>query len=191
MGELRLFVALDVPEQIKNTVSEGLKAAKERMEGIRWVKPENIHLTLKFIGGYEEEKLDKLVGEIHKIAQGTPGFRARLGGCGAFPSPARARVIWVDMREGGEEAAVIARSINSRLGKLGVGKEKRPFRGHLTLGRLKRPKDCSGILEIMEEELEGLADMPFDVREVVLYRSVLSPQGPTYIPLRSIELGGE
>jgi 2'-5' RNA ligase len=191
VDKMRLFVAMDVPDEIKGVISTALAGLKSRVEGVRWVKTENIHLTVKFIGDYEERKLDRLVDEVRKAALRSPRFTALLGGCGAFPSPKKARVIWVDMHKGGEEAAVVARKVDSRLGKIGVKRENRPFRSHLTLGRLKRPKDCSDMLDDMEEDLEELAKMPFDVHEIVLYRSILSSKGPTYVPLQHIELGGD
>jgi len=191
MDKMRLFVAMDVPDEIKGVISTALEGLKSGVEGVRWVKPENIHLTLKFIGDYEERKLDRLVDEVRKAALRSPRFTALLGGCGAFSSPSKARVIWVDMREGGEGAAVVARKVDSRLGKIGVKRESRPFRAHLTLGRLKRPKDCSDMLDRLDDDLEELAEMPFDVHEIVLYRSLLSSEGPTYVSLQHIELGGD
>jgi 2'-5' RNA ligase len=187
---MRLFVAMDVPEEIKGVISETLGDLRKNMEGVRWVKPENIHITVKFIGDYEEDKLDRLEVEIKKAAVRSPRFTALLAGCGAFPSPGKARVIWVGMREGEEEAAIVARKVDSRLGKIGIKREKRPFRGHLTLGRLKRPRDCSDVIGSMEKGLAKLANMPFDVQEIVLYRSILDSQGPTYIPLCNIGLEG-
>jgi 2'-5' RNA ligase len=191
VDKMRLFVAMDIPEGIKEVISSALGGCRDRMEGVRWVKPENIHLTVKFIGDYPEEKLGRLVEEIRKAALRSPKVSALLGGCGAFPSQSKARVIWVDMRKGGEEAAIVARKVDSRLGKIGVKREKRPFRGHLTLGRLKRPKDCSDLLGRIEENLQELAEMPFAIEEVVLFRSILSSKGPTYVPLQRIELGGD
>lgn len=191
MDKMRLFVAVDVPDEIKEVISNALEGLRSGVEGVRWVKPENIHLTVKFIGDYEERKLDRLVDEVRKAALRSPRFTALLGGCGAFSSPRKARVIWVDMREGGEGAAVVARKVDSRLGKIGVKRENRPFRAHLTLGRLKRPKDCSDMLDRLDDDLEELSEMPFDVQEIVLYRSILSSEGSTYVSLQHIELGGD
>jgi len=191
VDKMRIFVAVDVPDEIKGVISTAFEGLKSGVEGVRWVKPENIHLTVKFIGDYEERKLDRLVDEVRKAALRSPRFTALLGGCGAFSSPRKARVIWVDMREGGEGAAVVARKVDSRLGKIGVKRENRPFRAHLTLGRLKRPKDCSDMLDRLDDDLEELSEMPFDVHEIVLYRSILSSEGSTYVSLQHIELGGD
>ncbi|MBN2027831.1 MAG: RNA 2',3'-cyclic phosphodiesterase [Actinobacteria bacterium] len=190
-NRLRLFVAADITRDIR----ELLASTMERMRGegidARWVKPENLHLTLKFIGEYGEEGLDTLLREIHKAAGKSKPFDAVLGGCGAFPSRSKARVIWVGMSNGVDEAAAIARKLDARLEKVGIKRERRQFRGHLTLARLRRPQDCTEFLEDMSGMLKGLQDLPFHVEEIMLFRSILKPQGPTYVELETVALGGE
>jgi len=189
-NKIRLFVAVDIPGEVRELLSRVLQELRGEMEGARWVKPENLHLTLKFIGDYEEEGLEKLTGEVRAAAERIPAFIAALDGCGAFPSGKRARVIWVGMAEGSEKAGRMARKLDARLERAGVKREDRPFKSHLTLARLKQPGDCSGYLKILNHKLEGLPGLPFEVGEVVLYRSILSPHGPTYVPLERISLGG-
>jgi 2'-5' RNA ligase len=187
---LRLFVAMDISGDARELLSETIESFRHRIEGARWVKAQNLHMTLKFIGDYGEEGMERLSNEIRATAERCRAFRAALGGCGAFPSPGKARVLWVGMHEGGEEAGAVARKLDSRLEKVGIKRENRPFRGHLTLARMKRPGDCAAYLEDMGDRLEGLRDMVFDVGEIVLYRSVLSPQGPTYTALERAGLKG-
>lgn len=186
---MRLFIALDIPEEARSLLAAIVEEHRGDLPEARWVKAENLHITLKFIGDYEEEKLDRLSNEIRKTAALGSSFRAALGGCGGFPSSRKARVLWVGMRDGQEEAAVMAGKLDSRLEKAGVERESRPFRGHLTLARLRRPLDCSSLLERMEEESKPLTDMFFEVREMTLYRSILGPGGPTYVSLEKIALG--
>lgn len=190
-GSLRLFVALDLPEGVRERIAAAVKKKAGLLPQARWVKEENLHLTLKFIGEYPEEKVERLEGILEKKALEHRPFTASLRGCGGFPSPGRARVIWVGMGKGEEEAASLASGLDSGLTRVGVKREARPFRGHLTLARLKNPMDCCSWLASLEEELSGLEEMDFQVREITLYRSVLSPQGPTYFPVRRFELGGE
>ncbi len=186
---LRLFLAVDIPEETRRLLAAALERYGGEIPEARWVKAENLHITLKFIGGYEEEKLERLSNEIRKTAALSAPFRAALGGCGGFPSPRKARVLWVGMRGGQEEAAGLAGKLDARLEKVGVKREDRPFKGHLTVARLRRPADCSSLLGMMEGELEPLAEMPFEVREITFYRSILGPGGPTYVPLEKIALG--
>lgn len=188
---LRLFLAVEIPDDARELLSVTIDGLREAMPGTRWVKAKNLHLTLKFIGDYGEEGLKRLSNEIRATAERCQGFRAVLGGCGAFPSQRKARVVWVGMSEGADEAGKIARKLDARLEKAGVKREGRPFSGHLTMARLKQPKDFSPQLEEMSGRLEGLRSMPFEVGEIVLYRSILSPQGPTYVALERAGLGGE
>lgn len=190
MSKMRLFVAADIPAEVRRLLSDMVEEVRYEIEGARWVKAGNLHLTLKFIGEREDDSLERLKNEIRVAAERGNPFSATLGGCGAFPSPGKARVIWVGMEEGVEEAAKVAGKLDSRLAKAGVERDKRRFRGHLTLARLRKPRNCAALLNDMEAKLKGLSGMPFPVAEVVLYRSVLGPQGPTYTALESFKLGG-
>ncbi len=187
---MRLFVAVDVPGEIKEKVAAAVGEIGPDAAGVRWVKPENLHITLKFIGDYGEERLGDLIEEVRATARLCDGFTVSLAGCGAFPSRGRARVLWLGMARGGEEAAAAARKLDSRLERVGVKREERGFRSHLTLARLRNPADCSACLLRLEEKLKGLEEKSFEVEEMVLYRSILGPHGPTYIPLEGARLGG-
>jgi RNA 2',3'-cyclic 3'-phosphodiesterase len=189
--KVRLFVAIDIPNDIRDLISKATAELEATIIGARWVKPENLHLTLKFIGYYDPEKMERLTGEVHQAAERGPGFRVRFGEPGAFPSNKRARVIWIAMAEGSREAGNVASKLDARLEKVGVKREGRPFAGHLTLARLKQPFDSIDYLENLGNRLDGLQDMAFDVSEIILYESILSPKGPTYKPLERMRLGGK
>lgn len=190
-GRLRLFVALDLPDEVKERIGAAVERQRSRHPEARWVKPDNLHLTLKFIGEYPEEGLERLEKALREAAEKYSPFTMALKGCGGFPSSGKSRVIWVGMDRGEREAAGLAAVIESRLEKVGVKREKRSFRGHLTVARLKDPRNCSSWLASLEGDLGDLEEMPFQVREITLYRSILSPGGPTYIPLERIPLGRE
>lgn len=189
--KLRLFVAADIPPLVREAVSGALEPLKEKVPGGRWVRPENLHITLKFIGDYGEERLERLSNEITAAAARCAPFTVRLGKCGAFPSRSRARVLWVGMTEGGEEAAAAAGKLEARLEKAGVKREGRDYRGHLTVARLREPFDCSGFLVELAANMERVESIAFEVGELTLYRSILSPSGPTYVALRVFSLGGD
>ena len=189
--KLRLFVAADIPREIRGLLASTMERMRGKGVEARWVKPENLHLTLKFIGDYSEDGLDRLSLEMRKAADRSVPFEVVMGGCGAFPSQRKARVIWVGMAHGVDGAASIARKLDARLEKAGVKRDQRQFRGHLTLARLRRPQDCTHVLEDMAGMLGGLQDLPFQVEEIKLFRSILRPQGPTYVELASVVLGGD
>jgi len=187
----RLFVALDIPEQVRDFIRDATSELRGEIAGARWVSPRNLHLTLKFIGEFEVSGMERLEREVLAAARGSAPFTAALGGCGAFPGAGRARVIWVGMRQGEKEASTLARRLESRLEKAGVKREERPFRGHLTLARMRHPVDCAALLDALGDRLAGLEEMSFPVDEATLYRSILGPQGPDYRPLLRAALGGK
>lgn len=188
---LRLFVAADIPREHRDSIACALEPLKEKVPGARWVKPDNLHLTVKFIGEYGEDGLERLSNEIEAAAGRCAPFVACLGRCGAFPSPGKARVLWVGMERGEEEAAVVARRLDARLERAGVRREGRGYRGHLTVARLKTPADCGAFLEELAARMEEAGGLAFEVEKLTLYRSILSPSGPTYVALRRFALGGE
>ncbi len=185
---MRLFVALDIPEEVRERIAVAVERVRGRCPEARWVKPQNLHLTLKFIGSFAVAEMDKLEGELSRIAERSRPFTAALAGCGGFPASGKARVVWVGMSRGEEEASLIAKRLDDDLKKLDVKAEERPFRGHLTIARLRIPRDCRAVISSLEEELQGLEKMPFEVREMTLYRSILSPSGPVYHPLQRLSL---
>ena len=188
---LRLFVAADVPDEIREIIQRAVEPLKARVPGGRWVRPENLHLTLKFIGEYGEEGLERLSDAIEAAASRSAPFKVCLGSCGAFPAPGKARVLWVGMTRGGEEAARLAGKLDARLERVGVKREGRGFRGHLTVARLKSPHDCMVFLEDLAANMEGASRFPFEIDRLTLYRSILGPSGPAYTALREFALGGE
>lgn len=187
---MRLFVAVDIPDEVRERIAAAVERSRGACPEARWVKAENLHLTLKFIGSFDVDDIDRLHDELRRVAESTQPFAVALGGCGGFPTSGKARVIWVGMTKGEEEASVIAGRLDSVLEKLGVKTEERPFRGHLALARLRTPRDCRALISYLEEELRGLEGMSFRVGEMILYRSVLSPSGPVYHPLQRLSLEG-
>jgi 2'-5' RNA ligase len=188
--KVRLFTAVDIPHEMKEVVSDAVNNIRPVLEGARWVKPQNLHLTIKFIGNFDVDSLEKLKGEISAVTDRCPKFMASLRGCGAFPSRKKARVLWIGMSDGRDEMDIIARKIDKRLERLGIDREERPFRGHLTIARLKKPMDCSNELDRLMDMLSSHSELAFPVEEIVLFQSKLSRHGPDYTPLHCFCLGG-
>jgi 2'-5' RNA ligase len=190
LARLRLFVALDLPEGLKQAIGEEMARA-DASRGIRWASPQQVHLTLKFLGHIEEDKLQKVVDLLAKAARSHPPMRLRLQGSGAFPSPAKARVLWLGISGDLHELADLAKDIDAKMAKVGVDREKRRFKPHLTLARSKNPFDAESMVESWQEWMDEREDLDFKVGEVRLYRSFLKPSGPEYVGLAGFNLGGE
>jgi 2'-5' RNA ligase len=134
---IRTFIAVKLPE----TVLAAIGGVQERMAAcglnVRWVTTGNIHLTLKFLGEVDEDEVDGIAAVLTEAVHGFAPLRLAAAGAGVFPSVKRARVIWVGLAGQLPELAALQRSIEDRLATIGYPREKRPFSGHLTLGRVK------------------------------------------------------
>ncbi len=183
---LRLFVAMDVPQELKDTLGAAIPAA-ESVPGMKWVRPENVHFTLKFLGNVEEEKLDRLTKAVRDVADAHAAMEISTGGYGAFPRPERARVFWLGLEKGKQELTSLAKDLDRRLRKLGFEAEKRPFASHVTLARLRQPRDIIGLIQDWELRA-GTNEVSWQGRELVLYQSVLDRTGPTYTALERFAL---
>lgn len=183
-GRRRAFVAVRPPDDVLTAVERAVAPARHAIVGPRWTDRRQWHLTLQFLGW---------CGDVEAVAAALDGleerdaFAVRLGGGGAFPSERRARVIWLGVHRGAEALGRLAGGVAACLAPLGFEPEARAFHPHLTLARLRVPGD-------VREAVAALGDAPvgqaFTVREVVLYESVLRPDGARYEPLARVAFRG-
>jgi len=184
---VRSFIAVPVPAE----TASRLAAAQERLrasgDDIKWVRPESIHLTLKFLGAVEPERLRALWQSLREALAGQRSFMARLRGLGAFPGPARARVVWAGLAEGAEELGALAARVEEVCAQHGFPPEERPFRAHLTLGRVRRPAPNPGLEAAIAAGADAeLGEVP--VERVLLMKSELRRDGARYHVLDEIAL---
>jgi len=164
---------------------EGLRPATR---GIAWVAIENLHLTLKFLGGVEAARLGDVLAALRQAAAGAVPFELAIRGLGAFPSVTRPRVIWAGVVEGAGAMGELAARVDLALAALGFPREARPFTAHVTLGRVRVPRREPALAGA----LQAAAGRDFGrvrVARVSLMRSELSPQGARYTELGSAALG--
>ena len=149
---------------------------------MRWVPVGNIHLTLKFFGNVPED-------EIEALAEAAP-LQLQVTCAGAFPSPQAPRVVWLGL--GGDVLPLtqLFYRLEKAFAALGYPPEGRAFNPHLTLGRVKSPANRDKLARMLEK-MPPVDWPPFEVKELILFQSVLSPQGSKYTPLRVIKLGGK
>lgn len=180
---MRVFVAVFPPPEIRE---EALAAARRLPLGdrMRWVKPENIHLTLKFPGDLPEETLAGIRAALGKVCADHAPFDVCLEGLGAFPSARRARILWIGVSEGSGQLRSLATGLTAALASLGFEHERRPYTPHLTLGRvLDRPANL--------DLPPGVGGLGFRAGSVELVESVLAPGGAVYKTLDTFVLGEE
>jgi 2'-5' RNA ligase len=186
---LRSFLAVELPNSIQKKIEEVQRDLKTSHADVKWVYPENIHLTLKFFGNIEESRVDPILQSIGGLIQRTSSFSMKVQGIGAFPHSKNPRVIWMGLMGGKEVLATFQKELEGTLEKIGFEPEGRPFQPHLTLGRVRTSRgkdDLIGKMEKHREEEFGSVE----VEEVVFFKSELKPTGPIYTPLKKLRLGG-
>ena len=181
---LRLFVAVKLPVDVREKL-HSLKMYFEDLEKAKWVNKENMHLTLKFIGNTEEDRVAVIKETLLKAANKNKSFKIKIGGLGAFPSITRTRVIWAGLSNGENETIKLAEDIDTELSKIGFQKESRKFKAHIALARLKYIINLENRYEEIDEEL-GITDI--SVKNINLIKSTLTPKGPIYKDIGEIPL---
>lgn len=185
---VRAFVAVNLDAGLKDAFVHVQDRLKTTRADVGWVRWENLHLTLTFLGGVEETRLGPVADTIAMVARECGSFRLAFGGLGAFPQPRAARVVWVGVSEGAKAMAALQSKLEAALEPLGFPPEERPFTAHLTLGRVRGPgrrEQLAAALSSMAKEPQG----EMVVRQIDLMRSDLSPGGARYSVLRSFPLG--
>ncbi len=179
---MRCFVAVDISDRVRDQIGEYQKRLGPMVAGIRWVRPDRMHLTLAFLGEVSDEFITSAKEKLAEAVKGLKPFMARFEGIGAFSSPRRARVIWAGMSDGRDELCALQNKVVSGLQKVGFEPERRRFSPHLTLGRLRIPADVARVCEQQFQSDE------FEIDRVILYQSVLKPEGPEYTRLAEFPL---
>jgi 2'-5' RNA ligase len=184
---MRAFVALCLPADIIDHVSGLQKALKARGLRLRWVKPRNLHLTLKFLGETPVAAVADIGRALRRASRETASLSLTVQGMGVFPGIRRARVLWVGLGGQVEALQSLYSRIEDEFADLGFAREKRGFKAHLTLARMKGPVAPRELLAAVEAT-GNYEPLPFLARRLTLYKSDLRPQGAVYSPMVEIDL---
>jgi 2'-5' RNA ligase len=184
---MRTFIAIELPEEIKDALAKLQDKLKDSQADVKWVKPENIHLTLKFTGEIDDEQLTELTKILEKTAGNNSSFQIRLSSVGVFPKINFPRVIWVGMGKGGNETKAIAEDLEERISLIGIPKEKRPFSCHITIGRVRSSLNRDKLVNSLKA-VDSLERKEFTVKKITLFKSTLTPKGPAYEILKAVNL---
>lgn len=180
---VRSFVAVPLPEAVQDALFATAGELAQELPAVKWSrKARNLHVTIKFLGRVADDRLVEVAVALERAMGTEPRFAVDVRGVGAFPSAAKANVIWVGAGDGDGRLAAVARAVEEVAAAAGVGeRETRPFRGHVTLGRVKgRGADARRALDRFAERAFGQVE----VTELHLYESQPGGDGSTYV-LRS------
>jgi len=182
---MRLFVALDLPEEVRQSFRDLIAALKRDCPGVRWVRPEGIHVTLKFIGITDDKNLEAICTALSFIASDAP-VEMRFQGLGFFPNERQPRVVWCGV-EASANLATLATAVGRSLEPGGVPPESRPFVPHLTLARVEPGKISTAEVQKLSQAARAIGVKVFgSIRETkfYLFESILEPGGAQYRRLR-------
>ena len=181
----RLFVALEVPPGVRTAVAAAFAPWRASLPGVRWVRPENFHITLRFLGPVRPELVEDAGSAVAVAAATIAPFVSKLDAVGAFPSPARARVLWAGLDDRPGRMAALALALDAALAPT-FGHEARALRPHLTVGRCDPPAHLPATFEATP-----LDPVPFEVGRAALFESVAGGGGPPrYEPIAVHPLAG-
>jgi 2'-5' RNA ligase len=190
----RAFIAVCLDEATRTAVSAEIERLRPLSRAVAWVPPQNLHLTLKFLGDQSDGRLAEAVLGIEEVATACAPFAVTLHGLGAFPGMERPRILWVGVAEGALAIRALQSGVEGALERRQFTPESRPWHPHLTIGRVFDPRrwrhDTSPALM---QSIARAASMRFgtvDVSRVVLMRSDLSRSGARYSELHSVNLVG-
>ena len=184
---IRSFIAIDLPEETRKALTAIQEQLKQSRAAVRWVKPSSIHLTLKFLGNVHLAQVKDIATAAAQVVQSEPVLTLCAADLDCFPNKQNPRVIWVGMRGEVERLARIQAKVEKDLIPLGFAPEKRQFRPHLTLGRVKDKRNRQALTDTIAS-LKLPEFNSFDVAEIILYKSDLRPTGAIYTKLHRMPL---
>ena len=187
---IRAFLAIEPPEDILQAMSRLQEKLKREISGrISWTKPQGQHLTLKFFGDISAEDIKNICVAVENRIVSESSLNLKIEKMGVFPDARRPQVLWYGVTGDVEKLSVLQKQLDSDFASLGFPKEDRPFRAHLTLGRIKESRGLSGISEALTKH-NAFAAGEFGCKELILFQSRLLQQGAVYTKLAEFPLKG-
>jgi len=179
-GQVRAFVALQLGPELRSAVARVQEAVRRNIPGgVRWVQPDSFHLTIRFLGDLDETELERAAQVVRETR--FPAMSLRLGSVSAFPSVSRPRVLWVGLESEGDRLQRLADDFERRLGEAGFPPADKPWKSHLTLGRVSGTDVVRGWNRGISPSPE-----PYRVDTLSLMRSELLPGGAIHTPLVTV-----
>lgn len=183
---MRCFIAIDMPEDIKRSISDFISKIDHKIKGIRWVLPENIHLTLKFLGELEDNQIKEVKKKISDISSNHSNFDINISKIGGFPTLKKPNILWIGIEES-ENLKALYDDIENSLLEIGFEKEDRKFSPHLTIGRVKDKRDIDSVIKAIAS-FQNFYFGTAKVNEILLMRSILKPSGAEYSKIEIFNL---
>jgi 2'-5' RNA ligase len=185
---VRTFIAIDLPQEVREYLESRQTDLASAGGDVKWVRPDDIHLTLVFLGNVPVEEIAAVAAAVRGAAASMGPIRLRAGGAGCFPPRGRPRVVWIGIEEPTGALARIQSAVAEATERFAEKPERREYKAHLTVGRVRGGRGA----EELSEAVAALADAEgpeFEAAEVVIFESVLAREGPMYMPLARVPFG--
>lgn len=186
---LRTFIAVEMSSEVRSRARQLVNVLQGTGAKVTWVKPEAMHLTLKFLGEVDLIDIPAVCEAVNAAVAELPPFEIVVSGAGAFPAAGRPRTLWLGVSDGNGELVVLHDAIERGLAKLGFRQENRRFRPHLTLGRVRGDRDLRELGQLVTQHADFVGGVS-SVDEVTVFSSELEAEGPIHAPLAVAPLNG-
>ena len=183
---IRTFICIEIPDSIKSRIDQLQSTLRTVDAQVSWTRSSNIHLTLKFLGQVQASRIPRVCSAVERAAMDIERFTFEIGGAGCFPSPRSPRVLWIGLAEVPAPLMRLYDNLDDELSREGFAPEKRRFSPHLTIGRLRQPKNGPRIADLLITS--GFDAETVSARSVIVMRSDLRPTGSIYTPQCVIDL---
>ena len=180
---IRSFLAFEIPEEIKPTVSSIYRGLRDSSLDVRWVREENIHITVIFMGNVEEKYLDSIGKVVERACSKYAPFKIRAKGAGVFSNLRNAKVLWIGVEGDIERLGYFKESIQKKLKPFGIKEESRRFSPHITVGRFRKGFNQPRLLKEVLDKFKDVSSSEAWLKELVLFKSELKPDGAVYTKL--------
>jgi 2'-5' RNA ligase len=178
MNIIRTFIAVELSDGIKREIGRVISELKRSGENIKWVKPGNMHITLKFLGNVKEEKIPQINNKLIAVSKEFGAFDINIHETGVFPGWRNPRVLWAGIDSGKERLKSLSERIEAGMMDIGFEKEKREFKAHLTIGRVKHIKNKKKFEQIVSST--RFTKVFMRISEICVFKSTLTPLGAVY-----------
>jgi 2'-5' RNA ligase len=185
---VRLFIAVNLPSDVSQAAWEAASSLRANRYPVKWVPPESLHITMKFLGDVDPHRADEIVGAMECAAEGARPFPLLISGFGAFPNLQRPRVVWIGC-EAAPPLELLQHRVEQEMDRMGFPIEGRPFHPHITLGRVRREARKSDFADFSDDI--DLLDYATEVtvESLDLMESTLTPRGARYTRRHAVEFG--
>lgn len=190
MRQMRLFVAVNLPFEIKKGIGSFIRDLRKVNADMKWVEPENLHLTVQFLGNVSEDQVPAVAAALNRAAERIAPFTLKLSGVGVFPSRERPRVFWAGVGGDTVDLLQLNRQVQRELKEPGFAPGKNKFSPHLTLARLRSPAGFLDVFDKAEKVAENKIFGSAKISTVDLMLSELGSRGPKYFTLARAPLTG-